>query len=845
MLDMSVDAINHGERYIIGCTLFQKNQSEQFGFVQPVAELIDGRIVGVSRESFCNTMRVFITSHYDELVKNYPDRKFFKLKIRVSERSSENVSPEMACKYVASASDASSIKPKDFFEVIDGELPNANRRIVVPEQIPGTQYIFVNDGKSVYGPFRWRRISNDESSTSIELDFLDAPLPGVSLVQYQSYIIDSSVVKDFVVRDLATSRCIMQGLAVLHNSGAAEYYDYASDEEIVRYCGKISGDQGLRIIERSRLDALATFIRKSPKLDIDLNRKRLARLMEIGEISTAVRDEAVRSVSTFLQSDVGKTIVQGFIENNEGVFIDKIRRERAEEINNQLSELMSEVSKAEERIFELNDKKSKLNEDIQRLNEERESGADLQQVYAKSDDVIKQKTLEIAELDEKIANLSSTHSLMSNIAKLKEEVKYYERKLEDEKDRQEQARQVTKELSAKMLETNSDLQKRMADLKPFVEAINGSFHSVDPVVEQISVPTSDLGSSKSILSRQKEVVQTIEGALAARGRHLKQHQVSNLLITLQQSFLTILAGLPGVGKTSLARLIAETQNIKPRLREVAVSRGWTSQKDLIGYYNPLTSRFQAAGTGMYSFLKAIGEETDPGRAMAFVLLDEANLSPIEHYWSSFMGLTDNEGDRKIILGNETIRIPENLRFIATINYDGTTEPLSPRLINRAPILIIDSPSEQGDFQSLHDLVETALPIPALQMRELFGLASKTPELEAAERAIYEAIKKILLDDDPMFGRPVSISPRKENAIQQYCAKARLLMNVDNDLMALDFAIQQHILPLIQGNGPRFGKRLEKLRATLVGNDLPASERALNRMITFGEADLQTYDFFCW
>lgn len=71
-------------------------------------------------------------------------------------------------------------------------------------------------------------------------------------------------------------------------------------------------------------------------------------------------------------------------------------------------------------------------------------------------------------------------------------------------------------------------------------------------------------------------------------------QVANLLISTQQSFITFLAGMPGVGKTSLARLLADIQEISPkRLTEVAVGRGWTAQKDLIGFYNPLTSRFPA------------------------------------------------------------------------------------------------------------------------------------------------------------------------------------------------------------------------------------------------------------
>src|SRR5699024_2312845 len=79
--------------------------------------------------------------------------------------------------------------------------------------------------------------------------------------------------------------------------------------------------------------------------------------------------------------------------------------------------------------------------------------------------------------------------------------------------------------------------------------------------------------------------------------------------------------------------------------------------------------------------------------MAFIILDEANLSPIEHYWSTFYNLTDSIATQSnllsISLGNNlNLEFANNLRFIATINYDQTTENLSPRVIDRANIIQI-------------------------------------------------------------------------------------------------------------------------------------------------------------
>lgn len=829
------------ERTILCHTLHRKNQSDQFGFVQPIAEIIDGQLHPIQRSNFCSTLKVFITSHYEDLEKSYPDRKVFQLSIRISERNSENVIPELACKYVSSAMEASPIKPKDYFEVLHQPLPPANSRIVVPEDLPGTTYVFIHDGTSVYGPFKWSNVGREQAQIAIEIDFLDAPLPNVNLAQYQTYTIDPAKINASGVTAPINSRMFLQGLSILHG---AHYLDYASDDEVLRYCAKIAGDQGLRILERSRVDALVAQVRRNPKLDNEFVRNRLGRMAEITELTQSIRDDVAKAMASFLSSDYGRPIVQNFIELNEGIFIDKLRKEKEDLINQELAEQLSEVSKAELRIAELNDKKASLNDDIQRLGAEREKGADLSLIYAQSDEALRTKRGELEEIDAKIKSLAERHRLVLRIDDLHADIRSLERQKKDADDRAEQAQEITRGIVATMTEKNSDLQKRMAELRPFVEAINGSFSSKTLVQEDVTVATCDLPAG-SATSRQKEVVLAVQAELTLQGRHLQEHEVANLLITLQQSFLTIFAGLPGTGKTSLARLLADAQNISPRLREVAVSRGWTSQKDLIGYYNPLTSRFQPASTGMYSFLKAIGSETNLDRAMAYILLDEANLSPIEHYWSAFMGLTDHNSDRKIILGDEMVHIPDNLRFIATINYDGTTEPLSARLINRAPIIVLDTPSDLISSKVIQKTLDTILPIPASQMKALFGLAPSTPELDGNERSIYEQIKKILLDNDPSYGRPVAISPRKENAIQQYCAKARILMNIDYDMMALDFAVRQHILPLIQGTGPRFAKRLDALRSILINHDLPESAKVLQRMITFGEADLQTYDFFCW
>ncbi|RYZ85788.1 MAG: hypothetical protein EOO68_29750 [Moraxellaceae bacterium] len=38
-----------------------------------------------------------------------------------------------------------------------------------------------------------------------------------------------------------------------------------------------------------------------------------------------------------------------------------------------------------------------------------------------------------------------------------------------------------------------------------------------------------------------------------------------------------------------------------RYLKIPVARGWTSAKDLMGYYNPLTKKYQGSKTDLYKF----------------------------------------------------------------------------------------------------------------------------------------------------------------------------------------------------------------------------------------------------
>jgi hypothetical protein len=835
-------------RTILAHILYSNQNSENLGTVRPVAEIVDGKLEIVSTESFCPTMKVFITGGYDELARRYPLPQLFRLQVSLNTNPSENVDPSRYSRYVANSKQAEALKPKEFFEIISAPLPDANNRAVGVDRIPGTRYIFADDGNDVYGPFKWELRQDSEGDNIISLDFIDTILPPFDkLVKYQIYRIDRKKVfdKTLSIAENGISTHILYDISVAQN---AIFFDYSSDEEILRYTAKLAQDVGSKLIEKSKFDSLTTLITKSnPKHNNPLVKQRFSRLQSIVTAASELQTEVISDLTNYLKSDYGQIIVNAYIEKNKDIYLGKLRQSSEEALKQQLADLYDKIKQSRDRITELDEEKRILSADVEKKRREAKEAPNLQAEHAKVDALLSLKREELAELERRLAERIVHDRALNSLDDVRRRITDEERARDRAVTRHHEAQSSLREIQFQVNQEESKLRQRLNELKPYVDAINGTYVPDAPAAPAIAVATNPFSDDRDLVERQREVTATVRRALADSGRAMEEWQVANLLISTQQSFITIFAGLPGVGKTSLARLLGDVQRISTRTKEVAVARGWTSQKDLIGFFNPLTNRFQSSGTGMYEFLRALDGEKDVAlqQAMAYVLLDEANLSPIEHYWSAFMGMADQEGLQQLTLGNQTVQIPKHLRFLATINYDGTTEPLSPRISDRASIILIEPQDAEADLDVLNSENGAKLPISAKDMNILFGNEMALPELTEEESAAFKQIRSILLKPDAQQGKPLQISTRKENAIRQYCNKARGIMGANNEsLLALDMAVRQHVLPQVRGTD-RFGKRLDTLQREMHNSGLKRSAAFAARMIENGDHDLRTYDFFCW
>ncbi|MFZ2725627.1 MAG: hypothetical protein WAX77_05220 [Methylococcaceae bacterium] len=834
------------ERLILAFKLHSKVNPDQ-GNLRPVAEIIDNKLIELNPINFCHTNKIFVTVGYQNVNEKFKEGQLFRIPVNVAEYISTNVDPYAASKYVTQGIKAERLKPNELVEIIEAELPDSNHRYVEIGYYPSTEYIFIrNSDRDCFGPFSWER---KEGESGFYLSLLnDTPLlRAYNISLGQIFKIDNDSFENYVFDCQTVDRYYQLVLNIHDFLENAQYYEYASDEEIVRYCAKLAGEMGTMVFSKTSWDGFRKLAVNNAPFDQGLGRERLARLSNLASDIFVIQEDIRDNIERFLRSNNGEHLIQDFIERKRPQLLDELRRSVLKEKDKDLEEKEDKVYQIEQRLKDKDKELKELSAEVERKRKEANQEVILEHAVAGRNETVQQLEQLIADKEKQLTDINERLNLVSELVDIHQKIeegkviyKHYEK---------ENALivETTKKLKLERDKTEDELRTKLIELKPFVEYINGSYFSNNSEKTKSVFVEINNQNYNDVLEQQRLVVESVKHNLRLNGRYFESWQVANLLISTQQSFITFLAGLPGVGKTSLARLLTQSQGLKPRLQEVSVARGWTSQKDLIGFYNPLANRFQSANTGLYSFIEALSAEKKDEQAMAYVLLDEANLSPIEHYWSAFMAMADGEGARELRLGQDTLTVPSVLRFLATINYDGTTEPLSPRVVDRAPVIIMESSGALSDDNEVINQQLINLPLSAGEMTKLFGLAKQIPAFQNDEAVIFNKLRQILADPNLEKGRPLSISQRKEIVIRQYCAQASSLMRSFgcDDFKALDLAILQHVLPQVRGTGHKFASRLVELKQSCDNEGLKESAAYLERMLAYGETELHSYDFFCW
>ncbi len=454
------------------------------------------------------------------------------------------------------------------------------------------------------------------------------------------------------------------------------------------------------------------------------------------------------------------------------------------------------------------------------------------------------------------------YGLANEISRLRNQYEGEKTKLDQARKEQEVVQNQTEALLQSFREQTEGALAKIGELvlqDKVAKVLSTAMSDDKPDDERIPVRQNHIDRYTELCANHSE---SDEAMLDRLVKFFKEYRVNyswndilNLYICMTQGFLTVLSGAPGIGKTSACELVAHSLGLDrvlpglemPRYVLVPVEKGWSSKRDLIGYYNPLTKTFDKSNAMVYNALEISDRECADNAEMKVppfvVLLDEANLSQMEYYWAEFMNVADRSiKEPRINLGSgKTFRVSRSFRFLATINNDHTTETLSPRLIDRAWVVTLPSGGRYRDI----DFDKDFEPVSMEQMQRVFGVSNDVDHLHPVCDQILKDIYKICKDSE------MEVSERSKGAIQGYCIAAGRVFDIDHknedrtkEILAVDFAVAQKILPKIHGHGSEYCENvLKKLEKYFEDNSLIKSHKLICEIIRRGSENMNYYQFY--
>lgn len=222
---------------------------------------------------------------------------------------------------------------------------------------------------------------------------------------------------------------------------------------------------------------------------------------------------------------------------------------------------------------------------------------------------------------------------------------------------------------------------------------------------------------KSFRARQRGALLTLRGAARkwVRSRLQDGEQTGKIVVESEwdeNGPLLRLLPVPDLSRGQQALRSSHESRGAARTLFLPVRPDWSDPKALLGYYNPLLSRYE--WTPLLRFLLRAEHAFAAGDdAPFFVVMDEVNLARVEHYFADFLAVfeagRDTRGRAREPLRFEfdpqasgdlpprELHLTPNVYFVGTLNDDETTWPLSPRVRDRAWLL----PAPRADFSTYH------------------------------------------------------------------------------------------------------------------------------------------------
>lgn len=205
------------------------------------------------------------------------------------------------------------------------------------------------------------------------------------------------------------------------------------------------------------------------------------------------------------------------------------------------------------------------------------------------------------------------------------------------------------------------------------------------------------------------VTQDFADFLEARGIMFDELTQLDLLAACLGSQLLLFAGPSGTGKSTAAYALAEF--FAPSRRgTIFGERTWENSEDFVGYYSAFKGQF--VGNRRLDALLALADpegadDGDGTDSPPFVVVEEANLSPIEGYLNPVVHQLSGIGKQEIVWwlystddgGTVSVALKPFPRVFGTINVDASAPGPAKKVSARACVVLLEAP-ENTDIERL-------------------------------------------------------------------------------------------------------------------------------------------------
>lgn len=321
----------------------------------------------------------------------------------------------------------------------------------------------------------------------------------------------------------------------------------------------------------------------------------------------------------------------------------------------------------------------------------------------------------------------------------------------------------------------NDVNKGLAD------DLKGLVKEEAPVKEEVT--TSDFINEVQRVMEKEELIYDLK-------------DFAKFDIAAKTSSIVILSGMSGTGKSRLVKVYSEALGVNEYngLKFIPVSPSWTDDADLLGYVDYQSNLYREADTELVSFLKEASEHKDRKYIVCF---DEMNLAKVEHYFSQFISILENEvGDKILNVYNAALEsklynsniypskidIGSNVIFVGTVNIDESTLILSDKVLDRASVMKLNTQS----FGHLKNVIKD------------FALTDR-------EVDFFEKLNEVLSSQNPRMGIGYRIVTQANKYVGESVKDGILSLSE-----AIDSLVSQRIITKLRGSEEQIGALVGKV-----------------------------------